>query len=200
MVDRTLLANKPIVEEVHLRDSQVYICLVVNRRHKSARIVDFLAGNFPAKQAAIYNIAHREGIERVYTLVEREESTGWAKAGYAREGSIPGYYKRSDAHLMGHLIHSPPMVDEDGNAVAPTADMNTERTGWSMTYAAPFFLIWSARALTSPILRPAALIACRAYARPVSAAALAVRSASLAKPWAGPTTVRFASSAWLRME
>ncbi len=124
MVDRTLLANKPIIEEVHHRDPQVYICLVVNRRHRSARIVDFLAGNFPQKQAAIYNIAHREGIERVYTLVEREESTGWAKAGYAREGSIPGYYKRSDAHLMGHLIHSPPMVDEDGNAVAPTADMS----------------------------------------------------------------------------
>jgi hypothetical protein len=124
MADRTMQANKPIIEEVHHRDAHVYICLVVNRRHKSARIVDFLAGNFPQKQSAIYSIAHREGIERVYTLVEREESTGWAKAGYAREGSIPGYYKRSDAHLMGHLIQNPPKVDDEGNLMAPLADLN----------------------------------------------------------------------------
>jgi hypothetical protein len=124
MADRTAQGanNKPIVEEIHHRDSQVYICLVVNRRHRSARIVDFLAGNFPQKQAAIQAISVREGIERVYTLVEREESTGWAKAGYAREGSIPGYYKRSDAHVMGHLVHQPPKVDEEGNLIAPTAD------------------------------------------------------------------------------
>jgi hypothetical protein len=124
MADRTAQGanNKPIVEEIHHRDSQVYICLVVNRRHKSARIVDFLAGNFPQKQAAIQAISVREGIERVYTLVEREESTGWGKVGFAREGSIPGYYKRSDAHVMGHLIHSPPKVDDEGNLIAPAAD------------------------------------------------------------------------------
>jgi hypothetical protein len=123
MADRTAQgANKPLIEEIHHRDSQVYICLVVNRRHRSARIVDFLAGNFPQKQAAIQTICVREGIERVYTLVEREESTGWAKTGYAREGSIPGYYKRSDAHVMGHLVHSPPRVDEEGNLLAPVAD------------------------------------------------------------------------------
>lgn len=124
MADRTAQGanNKPVVEEIHHRDSQVYICLVVNRRHKSARIVDFLAGNFPQKQAAIQALSVREGIERVYTLVEREESTGWAKAGYAREGSIPGYYKRSDAHVMGHLVHQPPKVDDEGNLIAPTAD------------------------------------------------------------------------------
>ncbi|MDP3278325.1 MAG: hypothetical protein Q8Q09_24265 [Deltaproteobacteria bacterium] len=121
MAERTA-TTKPTIEEIHHRDSQVYICLVLNRKHRSARVVDFLSGNFPQKQAAIHNIAVREGIERVYTLVEREESTGWAKTGYAREGSIPGYYKRSDAHVMGHLIHSPPKVDDDGNLVAPVAD------------------------------------------------------------------------------
>jgi hypothetical protein len=124
MADRTAQGANPksIVEEIQHRDGQVYICMVVNRRHKSARIVDFLAGNFPQKQAAIQAISVREGIERVYTLVEREESTGWAKVGYAREGAIPGYYKRSDAHVMGHLIHSPPKVDAEGNLVAPVAD------------------------------------------------------------------------------
>ncbi len=117
-------ATKPVVEEIHHRSEQVYVCLVVNRRHRSARIVDFLAGNFPQKQAAIQRIASREGIQRVYTLVEREESTGWAKVGYAREGSIPGYYKRSDAYVMGHLIHNPPRTNADGVLLAPVADVN----------------------------------------------------------------------------
>jgi hypothetical protein len=116
-------AGKPVVEELSFRSEQVYVALVVNRRHRSARIVDFLAGNFPQKQAAIHQIAVREGIERVYTLVEREESAGWAKVGYAREGNIPGYYKRSDAYVMGHLIHNPPRVNADGALIAPVADM-----------------------------------------------------------------------------
>lgn len=124
MAERTGAGStKPVVEELHFRSEQVYVCLVVNRRHKSARIVDFLAGNFPQKQAAIHQIAVREGIERVFTLVEREESTGWAKVGYAREGSIPGYYKRSDAYVMGHLIHNPPKVNADGALIAPVADL-----------------------------------------------------------------------------
>jgi hypothetical protein len=115
-------SNRPVVEELHHRSDQVYICLVVNRRHRSARIVDFLAGNFPQKQAAIQQIALREGIERVYTLVEKEESSGWARVGYAREGNIPGYYKRSDAYLMGHLIHNPPRLTPEGVPIPPAAD------------------------------------------------------------------------------
>lgn len=123
MADRSGAGSqRPVVEELHFRSELVYICLVVNRRHRSARIVDFLAGNFPQKQAAIQQIAVREGIERVYTLVEREESVGWARAGYAREGSIPGYYKRSDAHVMGHLIHNPPRLSPEGVLVPPVAD------------------------------------------------------------------------------
>lgn len=124
MPDRTVAGatNRPVVEEVHFRSEMVYVCLVVNRRHRSARIVDFLAGNFPQKQAAIHQIAVREGIERVFTLVEREESSGWVRVGYAREGSIPGYYKRSDAYVMGHLIHNPPRVNAEGAPIAPVAD------------------------------------------------------------------------------
>jgi hypothetical protein len=117
-------ANKPIVEELHFRNEQVYVCLVVNRRQRNARIVDFLSGNFPQKQAAIQQIAVREGIERVYTLVEREESSGWVRVGYAREGSIPGYYKRSDAYVLGHIIHNPPLVNAEGGLIAPTVDVS----------------------------------------------------------------------------
>ena len=117
------------MDELHFRSDSVYISLVVNRRHRTARVVDFLAGNFPQKQAAIQSIALREGIERVYTLVEREESLGWSRVGYCREGSIPGYYKRSDAYLMGYLVHDPPSVNEEGVPIPPLADAaRAERT------------------------------------------------------------------------
>lgn len=113
---------RPLIEEVPVKTAGIYVSLVVNRRHKTARIVDFLAGNFGQKAAAIDAFARREGIERVYTLVEREESLGWARVGFAREGTIPGYYKRSDAYLMGRVVSTPPLVDEDGLPMTAPAD------------------------------------------------------------------------------
>jgi hypothetical protein len=126
MAEALKTGPRPVIEELHFRRESVYVSLVVNRRHRSARVVDFLAGNFPQKQAAIEAIAAREGLERVYTLVEKEESSGWQRVGYAREGSIPGYYKRSDAYVMGHLIGSTPL-DDEGRGVSPADLSGAER-------------------------------------------------------------------------
>lgn len=135
--------GKPVIEELNFRAESVHICLMVNRKHRSARVVDFLAGNFPQKQAAIQAIAVRQGIERVFTLVEKEETTGWSRIGYAREGNIPGYYKRSDAYLMGHLVHDPPLLTPEGQWVAPVLDpavaekaLNTARKVQGVTASA----------------------------------------------------------------
>ncbi|MBI5514243.1 MAG: hypothetical protein HY909_10770 [Deltaproteobacteria bacterium] len=117
MAEALKAGPRPVIEELHFRRESVYVSLVVNRRHRTARVVDFLAGNFPQKQAAIEAIAAKEGLERVYTLVEKEESSGWQRVGYAREGSIPGYYKRSDAYVMGHLFGGTPL-DEEGRGVS----------------------------------------------------------------------------------
>lgn len=123
-IERVLTAKPPVVEELHIRRPGVYVSLVVNRRHRSARVVDFLAGNFVQKMQAINTVALKEGIVRVCTLVEREESLGWLKVGYAREGSIPAYYKRSDAYLMGHLVSLRPVLTDEGVPAAPVADVN----------------------------------------------------------------------------
>jgi hypothetical protein len=40
-------------------------------------------------------------VEKAYTLVERDEVQTWVKLGFAKEGTIPGFYKRSDAFLLG---------------------------------------------------------------------------------------------------
>src|SRR5207248_9673252 len=49
----------------------------------------------------------REGMEKVYTLVERDEVATWVKLGFAKEGNIPGFYKRSDAFLLGCSVNAP---------------------------------------------------------------------------------------------
>jgi hypothetical protein len=47
-------------------------------------------------------------VEKVYTLVERDEVQTWVKLGFAKEGNIPGFYKRSDAFLLGCSVHGAP--------------------------------------------------------------------------------------------
>jgi TPR repeat protein len=123
ITERTTTLAKPAVEELQLRKPGVYVSLVINRRHKTARVVDFLAGSFIDKMKAINAAAIKEDVERVYMLVEREESQGWIKVGYAREGNLPAYYKRADAYMLGHLVSSKPKLNDEGIPVAPMADI-----------------------------------------------------------------------------
>jgi hypothetical protein len=89
------------VEEVFFNNESVSLCLLINRRTKTMRVVDFRAGPSNAKRLFVMSLAQREGAEKVYTLVERDEVSTWVKLGFAREGNIPGFYKRSDAFLLG---------------------------------------------------------------------------------------------------
>jgi hypothetical protein len=95
------------VDEVFFRNEAVSLCLLINRRTRTMRIIDFRAGPAPAKRLFVLSLAHREGAEKVYTLVERDEVNTWVKLGFSREGSIPGFYKRSDAFLLGCNVPSP---------------------------------------------------------------------------------------------
>jgi hypothetical protein len=88
------------------QNDSVSLCLLVNRRHRSMRVIDFRAGVTPAKRNFVIAAAKREGIEKVFTLVERDEVHTWTQLGFRREGSIPGFYKRSDAWIMGALVSS----------------------------------------------------------------------------------------------
>ena len=72
------------------------------------RVVDFRAGPSNAKRMFVMSLAQREGAEKVYTLVERDEVSTWVKLGFAKEGNIPGFYKRSDAFLLGCSVHGAP--------------------------------------------------------------------------------------------
>jgi hypothetical protein len=95
---------QPIVEELHFKSESAFLCLLLNRRTGLIRVIDFRSGALPAKRLFIQNVARREGVEKVIILVEKDEVSSWTRVGFVREGTIPGFYKRSDGHLVGCVI------------------------------------------------------------------------------------------------
>ena len=92
------------VEELLFHNDTVSLCLLVNRRHKTLRVIDFRAGPTLAKRNFVLAAAKREGVEKVFTLVERDEVSTWTRLGFTREGSISAFYKRSDAWILGAVV------------------------------------------------------------------------------------------------
>lgn len=92
------------VEELLFQNDTVSLCLLVNRRHRHLRVVDFRAGPTVAKRNFVIAAAKREGIDKVFTLVERDEVSTWTRLGFSREGSIPAFYRRSDAWILGAVV------------------------------------------------------------------------------------------------
>src|SRR5580704_17931726 len=96
------------VEEIFFQNEAVSLCLLVNRRSRIMRVIDFRAGPSNAKKLFVLSLAQRESVEKVYTLVERDEVQTWQKLGFVKEGNIPGFYKRSDAFMLGCIVPSGP--------------------------------------------------------------------------------------------
>jgi hypothetical protein len=114
------------IEERFVQNDAVSVCLLINRRTKTMRVIDFRAGPSHAKRVFVLELAKREGIEKVYTLVERDELSTWMKLGFAKEANIPGFYKRSDAFLLGTAVDDAALQvdlrtalddDDDGDVV-----------------------------------------------------------------------------------
>ncbi|MBK7395087.1 MAG: hypothetical protein IPJ34_01980 [Myxococcales bacterium] len=97
-------ANAPTFEEVFVRNDVVSLCLLVNRRARTMRVIDFRAGASPAKKVFVQSIARREQMDKIIVLVERDECATWSRLGFSREGNIAGFYKRSDAFIMGCVV------------------------------------------------------------------------------------------------
>lgn len=101
---RATSKKPPIVEELHFKSDSAFLCLLLNRRTGFIRVIDFRSGALPAKRLYIQSVAKREGVAKVITLVEKDEVSSWTRVGFVREGTIPGFYKRSDGHLCGCLV------------------------------------------------------------------------------------------------
>ncbi|MBX3223849.1 MAG: hypothetical protein KF795_25270 [Labilithrix sp.] len=101
------------IEEMFVQNDAVSLCLLINRRAKTMRVIDFRAGPSHAKRVFVLKLAQREGIEKVYTLVERDEVSTWMKLGFSKEANIPGFYKRSDAFLLGTSADNAALAESD---------------------------------------------------------------------------------------
>ena len=113
--------TQPIVEELHFKSESAFLCLLLNRRNGLIRVIDFRSGALPAKRLFIQNVARRENVEKVIILVEKDEVSSWTRVGFVREGTIPGFYKRSDGHLVGCVIGEKTAsveVGDDGQKLA----------------------------------------------------------------------------------
>jgi len=90
--------------EVVIERRGIYLCLLVNRAQRAMRVIDFRSGPSQDKCRLILEVARQHAVERLFTLVERDEVSAWARLGFTREGCIPGFYKRSDAYVLGSLL------------------------------------------------------------------------------------------------
>lgn len=115
------------VEEMFVQNDAVSLCLLLNRRAKTMRVIDFRAGPSYAKRIFVLKLAKKEGIEKIYTLVERDEVSTWIKLGFEKEANIPGFYKRSDAFILGCVVDEAALaaeprmatIDDDDDEPAP---------------------------------------------------------------------------------
>ena len=103
-------------DEILFQNDGVSLCLLLNRRARTLRVVDFRSGPNPAKRIFVMSLGKREGAERVYTLVERDEVSTWARLGFQREGNIPAFYKRSDAFILGAAVPGDLAQDRPGDS------------------------------------------------------------------------------------
>lgn len=110
------------VEEMFVQNDAVSLCLLLNRRTKTMRVIDFRAGPSYAKRLFVLKLAKKEGIEKVYTLVERDEVSTWIKLGFEKEANIPGFYKRSDAFILGCVVDDAALAAEPRLAMMDDGD------------------------------------------------------------------------------
>jgi hypothetical protein len=123
-------------DELLFHDDAVSVCLLINRRHRTLRVIDFRSGPSIAKRNFVIAAARREGVEKVFTLVERDEVATWTRLGFAREGSIHAFYRRADTWLCGAVVaqmgamRAPASADaeEDDAGDASPAGALAERT------------------------------------------------------------------------
>ncbi len=95
--------NPKILSERTIRNEEIFCSLLFDSANRTLRVVDFRGGNFQAKHDFLEQVLVSEGIRKVFTLIEQSDMSGWQRVGYSREGSIPGYYKRSDAYVMSKI-------------------------------------------------------------------------------------------------
>ncbi len=91
------------VEEHYYRRGDIDFCFLLNRTHQNLRVFDYRVGNYQQKRDFFDRIARSEGLKKVFTVVEKQDSKSWRSVGFSREGAIPGYFRTADAYIMSRV-------------------------------------------------------------------------------------------------
>ncbi len=91
------------VVERYYRKGDIDFCFLLNRRHHNLRVFDYRVGNYQQKRDFFDRIARSEGLRKVFTVVEKQDSKSWRSVGFSREGAIPGYFRTADAYVMSRV-------------------------------------------------------------------------------------------------
>jgi hypothetical protein len=102
MVKAANVGYSSLVERI-VRNEDIFCSLLFDYTNRTLRVVDFRGGNFQSKHEYLEHTLMKEGMRKIFTLIERDDINGWQRVGYQREGAIPGYYKRSDAYIMSRI-------------------------------------------------------------------------------------------------
>ncbi|PRQ03597.1 hypothetical protein ENSA5_14320 [Enhygromyxa salina] len=105
MANQAIQAPEPAgpVEEHYYRRGDIDFCFLLNRTHLNLRVFDYRVGNYQQKRDFFDRIARSEGLKKVFTVVEKQDSKSWRSVGFSREGAIPGYFRTADAYVMSRV-------------------------------------------------------------------------------------------------
>ncbi len=97
-----------IVEEYVCQRGDVNIYMLISRRHRFMRILDYRIGNYQLKRNMLDAFARRKNLRKVFTLVEKQDSNSWRTVGFSREAVVPAFFRTADAYVMSRAY------DENG--------------------------------------------------------------------------------------
>ncbi len=119
------------IEEHQYRRGDIDFCFMLNRVHHNLRVFDYRVGNYQQKRDFFDRIARAEGLRKVFTVVEKQDSKSWRSVGFSREGAIPGYFRTADAYVMSRVY------TEDGDPIQGGAPKLNAAPVSSLTGDAP---------------------------------------------------------------
>jgi hypothetical protein len=94
-----------------LRRGDMNMRFIINHAHGHMRIMDYRVGNYLDKRARLDELVRSEGLRKVFTLVEKQDSSRWKSVGFFREGVYPSFFRTADAYAMSRLY------DENGKPI-----------------------------------------------------------------------------------
>lgn len=95
--------NDSLSEEHVIRRGELDMRMIINRANGHMRFMDYRVGNYETKRDVLDDLARREGLRKIFTVVEKQDSNAWRGIGFCREGVFPGFFRTADAYVMSRL-------------------------------------------------------------------------------------------------